>query len=120
MAGVSISAATKDDVLVLRLRGDLDSATAAACARDLALCLDDELPPLLVFDMRDVEFCGSAGARLLLDTAHACATRGTRTHVVTDAHSTTRRVLGLAKAGELLQVFEDFDAALARLNEDVT
>jgi anti-anti-sigma factor len=115
MVQVLVSAATRRDALVLTLSGELDSATAPACGQELATRIADDGPSsVVVFDMRRVDFCGSAGIRIVLDSASRNAARGARTYLVAGEGSAVRRVLELSGATACVEVFSDLDGALAQ------
>jgi anti-sigma B factor antagonist len=75
------------EVLTLALTGELDVGTQAATwARiDQALAT---APRMLVLDLRDVDFLGSAGLSVLIEAQRAARGRGTAICLVADRRAT--------------------------------
>jgi anti-sigma B factor antagonist len=65
----------EEDVKTLPLSGELDVGTQAATSARIAEALD-ESPRFLVLDLRDVDFLGSAGLSVLIETQRAAQARG--------------------------------------------
>jgi anti-sigma B factor antagonist len=63
--------------LVLRLRGELDLASAPTLDREVASLLQSQ-PTFLVLDLGRVEFIDSAGLRTLLRARQRCHANGCR------------------------------------------
>ena len=66
-----------DGTIVLRLRGELDMATAPGLSRDLDTALD-ALPPVLVVDAEDLSFVDSTGLRVLITACRRAGSQGCR------------------------------------------
>lgn len=64
----------EEDVMTLPLSGELDVGTQAAMSARIARALDTA-PRFLVLDLRDVDFLGSAGLSVLIETQRAAAAR---------------------------------------------
>jgi anti-sigma B factor antagonist len=64
----------EEDVKTLPLSGELDVGTQAATSARIAEALD-ESPRFLVLDLREVDFLGSAGLSVLIETQRAAAAR---------------------------------------------
>jgi len=81
---VSVPSTTEvdhDGVAVLALVGEIDAVTAGA-TRAKALAAVDAHPAALVLDLSDVEFFGSNGIAIVLETAQRAELRGIRFVVV--------------------------------------
>jgi anti-sigma B factor antagonist len=77
----------EEDVKMLPLSGELDVGTQAATSARIAEALD-EAPRFLVLDLRDVDFLGSAGLSVLIETQRAAAARGTAVCLVATRRAT--------------------------------
>ena len=77
----------EEDVKTLPLSGELDVGTQAATSARIAEALD-EAPRFLVLDLRDVDFLGSAGLSVLIETQRAAAARGTTVCLVATRRAT--------------------------------
>ncbi|WP_233226311.1 STAS domain-containing protein [Amycolatopsis sp. CA-126428] len=91
--------------VLVTVRGDLDSATAA----DLASLLSDRLwatPEQLVVDLSEVDFLGVAGVGVLLHAALQAGQGGTDLLVVTGANAGVRRALRVTGADRSLALAE--------------
>ncbi|WP_410592507.1 STAS domain-containing protein [Amycolatopsis sp. lyj-23] len=87
--------------VVVTVRGELDSATAA----DLAALLSDRLwatPARLAVDLSEVDFLGVAGVRVLLHAALQAEQAGTEFLVVTGTNPVIRRALRVTGADRQL------------------
>ena len=76
--------------------------------------MDDAIPALVpdrtfVIDLRDLEFLGVAGARVLLDAARTCARIGAPMYIVTRPDGGVHMVLALLDEGGILTIAEDLD-----------
>ncbi|MEO6083967.1 MAG: STAS domain-containing protein [Umezawaea sp.] len=78
-----------DDVAVLALSGEIDAATAGA-TRARTLAAIDAHPAALVLDLSAVDFFGSNGIAIVLETAQRAELRGIRFVVVADRHLVLR------------------------------
>jgi anti-sigma B factor antagonist len=99
-----------DDVAVLALTGEIDAATAAA-TRARTLAAVDAHPAALVLDLSAVDFFGSNGIAIVLETAQRAEMRGIRFVIVADRHLVLRplQVTGVASQ---LTIRADLDTAL--------
>jgi anti-sigma B factor antagonist len=87
--------------VLITVRGDVDSATAA----DLATLVSDRLwatPRRLVLDLSEVDFLGVAGVRVLLHAALQAEQNGTELLVVTGTNPMVRRALRVTDADRRL------------------
>jgi len=85
-----------DEVAVLALTGEIDAATAGA-TRLKTLAAVDARPSVLVLDLTGIDFFGSNGIAIVLETAQRAELRGIRFLVVADRHLVLRplRVTGV-------------------------
>ena len=63
------------DVMTVALSGELDVGTQAATSARISEALAAS-PGVLVLDLRDVDFLGSAGLSVLIETQRAASARG--------------------------------------------
>jgi anti-anti-sigma factor len=106
------------DVAVLALSGEIDSATAGA-TRLKTLAAVDARPAALVLDLSGVEFFGSNGIAIVLETAQRAELRGIRFTVVTAKHLVLRP-LQVTGVDARLTIRPTLDAALDDLRRPVT
>jgi anti-sigma B factor antagonist len=112
---VTITDSPQANSLVIALAGELDLLTAPACADKLTDAVADLSPGcrLVVLDMRQIDFCGSAGLRMLTMFARACTDRGVPVRVLAQRRSVVRRILELTQLDTVLPAFDDVMAATA-------
>jgi len=106
----------EDGVAVLRLRGELDIATAGQVPESVARTLRDGQLRIVV-DLRDVRLIDSVGVRALLHIRRRVWRQDGVAAFVCGEEPTGRvlRVMGLY---DVLGCTEDFDAAVRRLRAD--
>jgi anti-sigma B factor antagonist len=90
---------------VIALKGEIDLAAVEAVDHDLRPALDPP-PPLLVLDLRGVEFLDSSGLRLVLRLDREQRERGTRLVVVRGGRRVAR-VMELTGADRQLEMVDD-------------
>lgn len=107
---------TGPDVPIVAVRGEIDESNdyliSAEISDHLAQCV-----PVVVADLREVTFIGSAGVRLLLDRHFAAEEVGTRLVVVADQR-VVLRPLEVTELDKVLHVYHDIPAALGALTCD--
>ena len=81
------TARTADDAAYIAIAGELDIATVPALDRDLRLA--EAGTPLVVLDLRELEFIDSSGTHLLLATHRRMCAAGGRLVVVRGAPEVT-------------------------------
>ena len=64
---VGVTADLEDGQLTLRLSGEIDLANSAGLSRRVRTIIVTQLPRHVVLDVEGVEFCDSAGVRMLTD-----------------------------------------------------
>jgi anti-anti-sigma factor len=92
------------------LRGRLDTETTPALDQRLRPLLDAPDVTVVLMDLADLEYIGSAGIRFLIQTRKTLEERGGAL-MVAHLQPTVRRVIDIVKALPSTDVFED-DAAM--------
>jgi anti-sigma B factor antagonist len=113
---LSVYIETRDDTIeIVRARGEVDLLTAPELERYLDIALDKQ-PSAIIVDLTEVEFLGSYGMSVLMQTKDRLP-HTTRLAVVADGPSTSRplTVVGLA---DVLNVCATIDAALAAVADE--
>jgi anti-sigma B factor antagonist len=90
--------------LRILIRGELDMETGPRAEEELRRA-EDEKPPVLVLDLRDVTFFDSTGLQLVLDADVRAREEG-RTFIVLPGEGEPRRVLELAEVTDRLNLEE--------------
>ena len=91
------------------LAGELDIATGSRLEDELARVERDE-PPILVIDLRGLEFMDSTGLRILLAAATRASDAGRR-FVLVRGNQWIQRVLGVTGLDQRLEIVDHPDAA---------
>jgi anti-sigma B factor antagonist len=87
--------------VVLRATGEIDMNTAPVLTEEFEKAIG---PPLVVVDLSDVTFFGSAGIAALLDAREQCEGAGSELRLVATNHPVLRS-LEIAGVLELLPVY---------------
>jgi anti-anti-sigma factor len=98
------------------LRGRLDTETTPALDQRLRPLLDAPDVTVVLMDLADLEYIGSAGIRFLIQTRKTLEERGGAL-MVAHLQPTVRRVIDIVKALPSADVFEDDAAMDAYLQE---
>ncbi|MGV0849816.1 STAS domain-containing protein [Mycolicibacterium phlei] len=103
-----------DGVAVVAASGDLDMLTAPQLRDAIAAALTKE-PTGLVVDLSAVDFLGSAGMQVLMETHNQTTGAGVKYAVVADGPATSRplKITGIA---DLIGLHSSLDVALEKLN----
>lgn len=103
-----------DRVAVVTASGDLDMLTAPQL-RDAVSAALSKNPTGLIVDLSPVEFLGSAGMQVLMETHNQTDGTETRFVVVAEGPATSRplKITGIA---DLITLFSSLDAALENLS----
>lgn len=119
MPEVAVTTAIQEESLVIAMSGELDIATAPGCAGKLDGVAVEVTPAfgLVVLDMRRVEFCGSAGSRVLTTFADTCTDRGLRVCVLAQRRGVVRRILEVTHLDAVLPTFDDLGQAVGHHQE---
>jgi anti-sigma B factor antagonist len=95
----------------MTLRGELDLASAPALAQELeTLQLTDA--PLIVLDVRGLEFIDSTGLRVIL-AANTRAQEGGHEFALTHVQPQLQRLLTITHVSEHLRIIDSPDALVA-------
>ncbi|MGX7828658.1 STAS domain-containing protein [Actinokineospora sp. 24-640] len=102
---------TFDDAVVVYADGEIDMATAPQLADALhaAIAVGEGL---VVADLVEVRFLGSAGMGVLVSAADECGERGQRLVVATAPTGPARRSLQLTGLDRVLTMADDLNSAL--------
>lgn len=94
-AGVTVKIEHRGPDTVVVVAGELDVLTAPKLDEQISVALESE-PPLLVIDLTDVTFLGSAGMTSLV-AAHRMAGTATTVRIVASGRTTARamQIVGL-------------------------
>lgn len=111
---VSVVAETHDDgTVVIRVAGALDLKTAPTLAAAVAAALESGAEDLLM-DLGDVEFLGSAGLSVLVDTARQAKQNAQGLAVAAGGHAVLH-ALAVTGLDTVFAVYPDVAAAQAAL-----
>ena len=102
---------------ILRVRGELDLATAPRVCRAIATAAAAALPPAVVIDLENLEFCDSTGLRALLGAVREVQALGGTAVLVVAPDGAVDRLLSLCGLREFLHVERSPAAALCRLTD---
>ena len=106
----------RDDVLIARIDGEIDSSNAS----QLRLALSERLPSAssaLVLDLSSVNYLDSSGIHLLFDLGRRLAARRQAIRLVVPERAPVRRVLELCAVDGVAPMDADLDASLRALSE---
>jgi anti-anti-sigma factor len=99
-------------VPVVRPRGDIDAANAAAVHDELADCVGPE-SPCIVLDLSDTAYVDSAGLDVLLRLSERLRQRRATLLLVIPASSQLSRLAAIVGLGEAMPVHETLTQAVA-------
>lgn len=102
------------DAVVVRVAGDLDAASADALREGLRTALPaarQQPTRLLVVDLQEVSYFGSAGLNAMLDCRDEAATQGVAMRLVS-THPVVTRPIEVTGLTEVLAVHPSLAAAL--------
>jgi anti-sigma B factor antagonist len=108
----------RQDAVVVRVRGDVDSITVGELNSELAaaLGLAGEHPArLLVIDLEPVTFFGSAGLNAMFDCREKALAAGTSVRLVAGANEYVLRPLDVTKLDRVFEVHQTVADALGGL-----
>jgi anti-sigma B factor antagonist len=98
------------------LRGRLDTETTPTLDRRLRPLLETPAVTVMLMDLAELEYIGSAGIRFLIQARHTLEERGGAL-MVAHLQPTVRRVIDIVKALPSTDVLEDDAAMDAYLDE---
>ena len=96
----------REDATRIRVRGELDIATAPRLERELLACVR---AGAVVVDLREVTFLDSSGLRAVLIGSQEAAAAGRRL-IVVPGEGQAARVIELAQVAEHLDIAENGEA----------
>jgi anti-sigma B factor antagonist len=100
-----------DTTVVISCAGEIDSLTSPAFEHEIASAMEKQ-PAAMIVDMTDVDFLGSCGMGVLVDTNDRI-TPDVAFAVVADG-PVTRRPMTLIGLSEILTIHPTLEAALAK------
>jgi anti-sigma B factor antagonist len=104
----------RDDALILFLAGEIDGLTAPRLRTAIGAAFDRLNGRMLVLDLTEVGFLGSAGLRALLDSAAEAVTRGHQPlRVVVDENRPVVRPIEIVGLDNVLALYHSVGDALA-------
>ena len=105
-------------VAVIRVRGELESATAPRLRRELASALNDGAECVVV-DLAEVTFIDSLGLAALIDGARLTEQGGGgQCFAVTAAHSGVARLLTLTAVDRMIPTYATVDEAVGKMRSE--
>ncbi|GGS57982.1 anti-sigma factor antagonist [Planobispora rosea] len=114
IATFSASTGLSGDVVIVRLSGELDMATAPRLHAQIAEATRLISPPLLVIDVQHLDFCDSSGLNLMVKTLHEVQREGGRL-VLSGVHGRFARLLQVTRLDRTLRSYPGVEAAAAEL-----
>ncbi|GIH50220.1 STAS domain-containing protein [Microbispora rosea] len=105
-----------EDVVVIRMFGDLDLGSAASLRTCLAEAVGLCTPPLIVVDAEGLKFCDSTGLSVLMGALNAVRAAGGRL-ALSGAHGRFARMLRITGLDTELPIHDSVVAAIAYLNK---
>jgi anti-sigma B factor antagonist len=121
MEPLGIDHEARDDAVVLRVKGDVDSSTADELVGNLIDALDmAKAHParLLVIDLEQVTFFGSAGLNAVLDGHEQGKAAGTAVRLVA-SHGQVLQPIEVTELDRILDIYPTFSEALRGLKSFV-
>ncbi|MGW4211320.1 STAS domain-containing protein [Lentzea sp. NPDC004789] len=111
-APISVQTIQIDLVPVTSVAGEIDMSNDDLVRREVHTQLGAR-PGVLVLDLSEVEFIGSAGINLLVQSQREAVRHGTRLAVVAPGGGCVNRVLSIAGVSEVLDLHHDLPSAVA-------
>jgi anti-anti-sigma factor len=105
-----VDAKHEDDRVVLRLRGELDLASVPLLQSELA-AVALEAAPMIVLDLRELQFMDSTGLRTILAAHDRCQERR-QEFAVTRGSDQVERLLSITRVSEHLRIIDCPDEAV--------
>ena len=114
MALLAVEHASGDDAVIVQAKGEVDSSTADELAAHLTAAVNAaETHParLVIVDLQQVNFFGSAGLNAVLDCHQSGAAAGTAVRLVAD-HGQVLQPLQITELDRILDIHPSVTAAL--------
>ncbi len=112
-APFTVQIRAEDDIPVVAVTGEIDLSNEDVIQAEISDQLDRR-PPLLVIDLREVTFLGSAGIRLLISNHLTATGSGIRLPVVA-GHRAVLRPLKVSEVDQVLELITDQADPFSRL-----
>lgn len=103
-----------DDVVVVRLTGELDISSAESAGERITEAVPSSARGLVI-DMSELEFIDSSGVSVLFALARRVANRRQELRVVAPEGKPVARVLGIVEFDRAAPVHADVDSAVAEI-----
>ncbi|GIH80667.1 STAS domain-containing protein [Planobispora longispora] len=110
----SASMGLSGDVVIVRLSGELDMATAPRLHVQIAEATRLISPPRLVIDVQYLDFCDSSGLNLMVKTLHRVQREGGRL-VLSGVGGRFARLLQVTRLDQTLHSYSTVETAVAEL-----
>lgn len=107
---LQVAVRSERDRIVLRLRGELDLASAPLLQSEIESAEAAEAT-LVILDLDELEFIDSTGLRIILAAHERFRQRG-QTLALTSGSQQVRRLMSITRAGEHLRIVESPDEQL--------
>src|SRR5438309_1725323 len=114
-SNINISVSRRDEIVVLKVGGDIDFASAPTLESAIGAVLIDR-PVVLIIDLSAVEFLSCAGLRVLSETNDQADIAG-RFAVVANSPA-TRNPIVLTDLDQRFPMYSTLDDAVTSLRED--
>jgi anti-sigma B factor antagonist len=114
MEPLGIDLEAREDAVVVRVRGDVDSSTVDQLVGNLIDALDmasAQPARLLVIDLEQVSFFGSAGLNAMLDSHEQGRTAGTTVRLVA-SHGQVLQPIEVTELDRILDIYPTFSDAM--------
>lgn len=102
----------------VKLRGDLDIASAPELREQLLVLLDRRTPSCLIVDLAELDFIDSSGAAVLVNTDRRARLLGCTLALVAP-QAAVSRVLQISGLDQHFVIFESFGAMTGSVEEDL-
>jgi anti-sigma B factor antagonist len=114
MEPLGIDLEARDEAVVVRVRGDVDSSTVDQLVGNLIDALDmasAQPARLLVIDLQQVSFFGSAGLNAMLDSHEQGRTAGTTVRLVA-SHGQVLQPIEVTELDRILDIYPTLSEAI--------
>ena len=112
-----VSVEEAGDVVVARVAGEVDLASADEVGADLAAAVPNRALGLVV-DLSGTSYLDSSGVSLLFDLAERLRRRQQELRLVVPEKAPLRRVLRIVDAGGVVPILESVEEATAQIRDD--
>lgn len=106
----------REDVLVARLKGDIDTSSASTMRDQVVRAAHNQLLGI-VLDISAVDYIDSTGVRLLVDLGRQLGERAQQLRLVIEPTSPTFRLLQIVGIGAAAPICQTVDEAVAEVRQ---